>query len=155
MANEQKLPFLIIIRSLFSANYSGKIFNIITVSLWNISKQDSELQATFSADFLRLECVHILCVYITQSYPTVCDPMDCSPSDSSVHGILQARTLERVAISFSRGSSWPRDQTQVSCIAGRFFPVWATREPGSTIYLFAEQPWASHLTSLCHSSIIS
>ena len=43
-------------------------------------------------------------------------------------GILQARILERVAISFSRGSSQPRDQTQVSCIADRFFAVWATRE---------------------------
>ena len=69
MAHEQKLPFVIIIkRSLFSANYSGKIFNIIIVSLWNISKQDSELQATFSADFLRLECVHILCVCMSLSH---------------------------------------------------------------------------------------
>ena len=50
-----------------------------------------------------------------------CDPMDCSPSGSSVHGILQARILEWVAISFSRVSSQPRNRTQVSCIAGRFF----------------------------------
>ena len=55
-------------------------------------------------------------------------PMDCSPPVSSVLGILQARILEWVAISFSRGSSWPRDWTLVSCIAGRFFTVWATRE---------------------------
>ena len=47
----------------------------------------------------------------------LCDPMDCSPPGSSVHGILQARILEWVAISFSRGSSRPRDQTQVSHIA--------------------------------------
>ena len=47
---------------------------------------------------------------------------------SSVHGILQAILLERVAIPFSRGSFWPRDKTLVSCIAGRFFTVWATRE---------------------------
>ena len=46
--------------------------------------------------------------------------MDCSPPDSSIHGILQARILEWVAISSSRGSSQPRDQTQVSCIADRF-----------------------------------
>ena len=59
---------------------------------------------------------------------TLCDPMDCSPPGSSVHGILQARILEWVAISFSRGSSQPRDRTQVSCIAGRFFTIWATRE---------------------------
>ena len=47
---------------------------------------------------------------------------------SSVQGILQARILEWVSISFSRGSSWTRDWTQVSCIVGRFFPVWATSE---------------------------
>ena len=54
--------------------------------------------------------------------------MDCSPPGSSVHGILQARILEWVAIPFSRGSSQPRDQTQVSCIAGRGFNLWATGE---------------------------
>ena len=56
------------------------------------------------------------CVLAPQSCPTLCDPMDCSPPGSSVHGILQARTLEWVAISISRGSSQPRDPTQVSCI---------------------------------------
>ena len=55
-------------------------------------------------------------------------PVDCSPPSSSVHGILQARTLEWVAISFSRGSSRPRDWTQVSHIAGRCFNLCATRE---------------------------
>ena len=47
---------------------------------------------------------------------TLCDPMDCSSPGYSVHGILQARTLERVAIAFSRGSSQPRNRTRVSCI---------------------------------------
>ena len=65
---------------------------------------------------------------VTQLCLTLRNPMDCSPPGASVHGILQARTLERVAISFSRGSFWPRDRTQVSCIAGGFFTVWATRE---------------------------
>ena len=54
--------------------------------------------------------------------------MDCCLPGSSVHGILQARILERVAIPFSRGSSRPRDQTPISCIAGGFFTIWATRE---------------------------
>ena len=54
--------------------------------------------------------------------------MHYSPSGSSVHGIPQARTLEWIAIPFSKGSSQPRDQTQVSCIAGRFFTIWATKE---------------------------
>ena len=54
--------------------------------------------------------------------------MDCRLPGSSVHGISQARILECVAISFSRGSSRPRDLTWVSCIAGRCFNLWATRE---------------------------
>ena len=64
----------------------------------------------------------------TQSCLILCDPMDCSPPDSSVHGILQVRILDRVAISFCRGSSPPRNRTQVSWTAGKFFPIWATRE---------------------------
>ena len=60
-------------------------------------------------------------VLVTQLCLTLCDPMDCSPPGSSVHEILQATILERVAIHFSRGSSRPRNQTQVSYIAGRFF----------------------------------
>ena len=56
-------------------------------------------------------------VLVAQLCLTLWDPMDYSPSGSSVHGILQARILEWVAIPFSRGSSWPRDQTQVSYIA--------------------------------------
>ena len=67
-------------------------------------------------------------VLVAQSYPTVWDPVNCSLPGSSVHEILQARILEWVAIPFSRGSSWPKDQIWVSCIAGRFFTVWATRE---------------------------
>ena len=54
--------------------------------------------------------------------------MDCSLPGSSIHGIFQARVLKWVAISFSRGSSRPKDRTQVSCITGRHFTVWATRE---------------------------
>ena len=58
-----------------------------------------------------------------QSSPILYDRMDSNPPGSSVHGILQARTLEWVAIPFSRGSSRPRDGTRVSCIAGGFFTV--------------------------------
>ena len=50
-----------------------------------------------------------------QSCPALCNPMDCSPPDSSVHRILQARTLEWDTMPSSRGSSWPRDWTHVSC----------------------------------------
>ena len=55
--------------------------------------------------------------------------MDCSPPGSSVHGISQARILEWVAISFSRGSSQPRDRTHVFCLAGRFFTIEPPRRP--------------------------
>ena len=61
--------------------------------------------------------------------------MDCSPPCFSVHGILQARILERVVISFSRGSSRPRDRTQVSLIRGRHFNLLATREEPYSITL--------------------
>ena len=71
------------------------------------------------------QCVKAL---VTQSCLTLCDLMDCSPLGSSVPGILQARILEWVAITFCRGSFWPRDWTQVSCTAGGFFTVWATRK---------------------------
>ena len=64
--------------------------------------------------------------FVTQLCLTLCNPTDCSLPDSSVHGILQARILEWVAISFLRGSYQLRDRTQVSCIAGRFFTIWAT-----------------------------
>jgi len=67
-------------------------------------------------------------VKVAQWYLTLCNPMDCSLPASSVHGISQTRILEWVAVSFSRGSSRPRDWTRVSCIAGRFFTVRATRE---------------------------
>ena len=64
---------------------------------------------------------------VPQSCQTLSDPMDCSPPGSSVHAVLQARILEWVAISFSTGSSRARDQTWVSCTAGRLFTVSATR----------------------------
>ena len=72
-------------------------------------------------DVLMAKCESVSLSVVSNSY----NPMDCSPPGSSVHGILQARILEWVAIPFSRGSSLLRDQTWVSFIAGRFF----TTEP--------------------------
>ena len=76
----------------------------------------------------------VLCL-VAQSCPTLWDSMDCSPPGSSVHGILQARILEWVAMPSSRGSSQTRDRTQVSRIAGGFFIVWAKLNPVSSILL--------------------
>ena len=67
-------------------------------------------------------------VLVTQSCLILCHPMYCSPPGFSVLGILQARILEWAAIPFPRGSSQPRDQTKVSCIAGGFFTVGMTTE---------------------------
>ena len=73
-------------------------------------------------------------VLVAQSCLTLCDPMDCSLPGSSVHRI-EARILEWVAIPFSRGSSWPRDRSQVSCIAGRFFTIWTIREAHISLHI--------------------
>ena len=67
-------------------------------------------------------------VLISQLCPTIWGPMDYSSPGSSVHGILQARIPEWVAMTISRRSSWSRGRTWVCHIAGRFFTVWATRE---------------------------
>ena len=76
-----------------------------------------------------LSCRHlhlpyvVIVVLVTQLYQTLCDPVDSSPPGSSVHVVLQARILEWVTITFSRGSFYPRDRTWVSCIAGRLFAI--------------------------------
>ena len=68
-------------------------------------------------------CVHAKSL---QLYPTLYDHMDCSPPGSSVHGILQARILEWVAMSFSRESSWPRDRIHVSYVSSIGRRVWSS-----------------------------
>ena len=100
-------------------------------------------------------CVCV-CVSVAQSCPTLCDSMDCSPAGCSVHGTFQARILEWVTISFSRGSSQSRDQTWVSCTAGRFFTIWASREAQGNCFhsTLKSQPGKScdqgHLCRLQH-----
>ena len=74
------------------------------------------------------QCVCILSGSVVSDL-TLCDPMDCSPPGSSVYEILQARTLEWVAVSFSRQSSRPKDCTHISCKKDRFFSIGASRKP--------------------------
>ena len=94
------------------------------------------------------------CVLVIQSCLTLCDHMDCSLTGSSVHGTLQARILEWVATPFTRGSSWPRDQTRVFCIADRFFTNWVTKEaptllvPKTVGKLFTRKGFISTLLEL-------
>ena len=81
-----------------------------------------------------------VCVFIVQSCLTLCDLMDYSPPDLSVHGIIQERILEWVAIPFSRESFHSRDQTQVFYIAGRFLTIWATSK-ASSLSLWFQNYW--------------
>ena len=79
--------------------------------------------------------IHIPFTYGAQLQPTLCNPLYCSLPGSSVHGIFQARILKWVAISSSRGSSQPRDQTYVSCMTGRFFTAEPLGKPPIYIYI--------------------
>ena len=98
------------------------------VSLWKMVLQSS-LGPRLPRSAPLQVCVHVRAVALL--CPTLCDPVDYSPPGSSVHGILQARTLEWITISFSRGSFSPRNRTGVSCIASGFF----TAEPPSYNWL--------------------
>ena len=111
---------------------AGDLFSLskFTDSINSISKSFEGPWAPGNSKKWLLGGVQITCVCMhtksLQSCPTLCNRLDGSPPGSSVHGILQARILEWVGI------PWPRDWTQVSPIAGRFFAVWATREaPGA------------------------
>ena len=106
------------------------------------------LEAT-QISFSRWMNKHLWCGLVAQSCPTLHDHMKSSPPGSSVHEILQAKILERIAISSSRWSSWTRGWTSVSCFAGRFFTIWATRgaqiplvDPDSEILFNARKKWA-------------
>ena len=88
------------------------------------------------------------------SCPTPHDAMDSFPPGSSVRGILQARILEWVAISSSRGSSPPRDQIQVSHFAGRLFTIWATREARSYTNMHSNTDGCSNTHVLTYNSYI-
>ena len=106
----------------------------------------------FSAPFWRSISVGMCqsaCVH-AQLCPTLCDPMDCSPPGSSVHGILQTRILEWVAMPLSKESSWSRDQSHiscVSCIAGRFF-TWQAKMHSFSFQFLSQTYFKSYKTFL-------
>ena len=102
--------------------------SILTPDIFHVLLNSRHVSSIITDKFLFWDYKGILVkvivkVKVTQSCPTLCDPMDYT-----VHGILQARILEWVAFPFSRGSSQPRDRTQVSCTASGFFISWATTE---------------------------
>ena len=91
----------------------------------------TQIRGLLSSYSCSMSLGEILCAKLLQSFLTLCDPMDHSPPSSSVHGILQASLLEWVAVPSSRGSSPPRDQTCISCIAARI----STTEPSRMPYM--------------------
>ena len=95
---------------------------------WRISDNMNMLRNCPNCPKPKQYTVYSSVVLVAQSCLTLCVPMDCSPPGSSVHGILLARILGWIAMLSSKISSWPRDRTWVSCIAGRLFTIWATRE---------------------------
>ena len=90
------------------------LFSCILLAKQGFPLWGKKIEANKANMWKKCESVSLSCVQLW-------DPMECSPPGCSVHGILQARMLYRVVIPLSQGSSWSRDRTQVSCIAGRFF----------------------------------
>ena len=106
--------------------------------------------------------LQVVVVLVIQSWPTLCNPLDCSLPDSSCLGILQAKLLEWVGIPFSRRSPQISIQTWVSCITGRFFSVWTTREArwgrmqsGPSLYMRATGLLPVRAESLSHVQLFA
>ena len=111
--------------------FSSVVFGIVTRlciyndnQFWNIFINSLAVTPISPQNPDPLPC----CCSVTKSCLTLWNPMNCSPPGSSLHRTSQARILEWAAISFSRGSSRPRDWTRVSCISRQILYCWATRE---------------------------
>ena len=142
------------------SHFEGKYFCIWQVCSFSFLWEGNRLQILMIPDRHTLPTI-LLCwlgeVEVKSlSRVRLCDPMDCNLLGFSIHGILQARILEWIAVSFSKGSSQPRDQTRVSCIGGRLFNLWATREAqlllllGASIHSFIWQAFIDHLLYIRH-----
>ena len=114
-----------------SSQMNCKIIKVYNVMIWPAYVLWKDIFYPVNSHTSHLTCV---CVLLTQLCPFLCDLMDYSPPGPSVHGIFQARILEWAAIPFSRGSSWPRDQTCISCISciGRILYHCSTEEAKCT-----------------------
>ena len=149
----QDLLFLLLRMILVSWGSVGSLFTVHSAfsgSVWYVLMW--QVQGVTPATLIAVNEVS----EVAQMSLTLCDPMDCSLPGSSVHGIFQARILEWVAISFSRGSSQPRDWTQVSHIVGRRFTLWATREVQTavgTVRTTVYRPFQCGAKELCFQSL--
>ena len=115
--------------------------------------QDHRFDFFFSPTFFNWDVNYMQYMYewVSEwSYSVVYDsnPMDCNLPGSSLHGILQTRILEWVAIFFSRGSSWLRDKTWVSCSAGRLFTIWDTSYVYTSVITTQDHRIFHHLRKL-------
>ena len=133
-ATEQQQYFIVHTYHIFSIHSSpdGHLGCLHVLVIVNSAALNTEVDVSFwtrvFSRYLPRSRIAISCwYYCLKSCPT-CDPMDCSLPGSSVHGISQARILEWVAISFSRGSSQPRNRTHISCFGSVFF---TTKPPGN------------------------
>ena len=130
--------------SLYSA-HQAQVVQTVQLPRWNMFGFQGKwidsggfcfwLSSTTLDIFFQMVKIVNECERESQSCPTLCDCMDYT-----VHGVLQARILELVVFPFSKGSSQPRNQTHISCIAGRFFTSWATRG--------AQEYWTGSLSLL-------
>ena len=109
--------------------------------LWGITRKSKYINVKFK----HIVCAACMHAWLLHSCLTLCDPMDCSLPGASVHGILCARILEWVAVCFSRRSSQLRDQSSISCIAGRFF---TTEPPGKPLNILPSHNWSNKVTKL-------
>ena len=121
-------PRLFLLLHFFFQASSQTLYSLVSREVCGSEEVRRYPQGVSFPDFCFLDLGKVNQSEVAQSCPTLCDPMNYSLPGSSVHGIFQAIVLEWIAISFSRGSSWPRDRTQVSCIVDRRFTIWATRE---------------------------
>ena len=109
--------------------YLGPKWLLLTTALQTSSGRSNSSGRNNGISYtgLRNGCMEALGMLSRSVCPILCNPLHCSPPGSSVRGISQARILERVAISFSRGSSQPRDRTSISCIGRQILYRWALR----------------------------
>ena len=132
--SDSEIPWTIASQTLLSMEFHARILECIAIlfSRRSFQPRDQTWVSWISGQHhhLSYQGTYITKVKseVAQLCLTLCDPMDYSPPGSSIHGIFQVRLLEWVAISFCRGSSWPRDWNWVSHITDRHFTVWTTRE---------------------------
>ena len=104
--------------SLGISNFLEDISSLSHSIIFLYLDRDNQMRHLSFPNILNVRICMCLCsCMLTQSCPTLCDSMDCSPSGLSVHGVSKARILQQVATSYFRGSSWPRDQTCISCVS--------------------------------------